>query len=40
MRIQDMREQMSFRCTYMRGGTSKAVFFKKSDVQLDEKLRD
>lgn len=40
MRIQDMREQMSFRCTYMRGGTSKAVFFKKSDLPLDEKLRD
>lgn len=40
MKIQDMREQESFRCTYMRGGTSKAVFFKKSDLPTDEKLRD
>ena len=40
MRVQDLREQESFRCTYMRGGTSKAVFFKKSDLPTDEKLRD
>ena len=40
MKIQDLREQESFRCTYMRGGTSKAVFFKKSDLPTDEKLRD
>lgn len=40
MKIQDLREQESFRCTYMRGGTSKAVFFKKSDLPSDEKLRD
>lgn len=40
MRLQDLREQESFRCTYMRGGTSKAVFFKKSDLPLDEALRD
>ena len=34
------REQISLKCTYMRGGTSKAVFFKKAELPEDEALRD
>lgn len=33
-------EQELVRCTYMRGGTSKAVFFKKNELPSDPELRD
>ena len=35
-----MKEQQLFRCTYMRGGTSKAVFIKKNELPVDIKERD
>lgn len=35
-----MREQERFYCTIMRGGTSKAVFFKKNELPEDITLRD
>lgn len=35
-----MREQEIFHCTYMRGGTSKAVFFKANELPSDPVLRD
>lgn len=35
-----MREQELFRCTIMRGGTSKAVFLKKNELPEDPILRD
>jgi len=35
-----MRNQESFRCTIMRGGTSKAVFLKKNELPADPAQRD
>lgn len=35
-----MEIQELIRCTIMRGGTSKAIFFNKSDLPKDEYLRD
>ena len=35
-----MREQEIFRCTIMRGGTSKAVFLKSNELPVDPELRD
>lgn len=35
-----MSEQELVRCTYMRGGTSKAVFFKWNELPTDPELRD
>ncbi len=35
-----MRDQEIFRCTIMRGGTSKAVFLKKNELPADPALRD
>lgn len=35
-----MREQQLYKCVYMRGGTSKAVFFKKNELPEIEKERD
>lgn len=35
-----MKQQQMFKCTIMRGGTSKAVFFKKNELPQDETLRD
>lgn len=34
-----MNQQNMLRCTIMRGGTSKAIFFKKSDLPVDPALR-
>lgn len=34
------REQELLRCTIMRGGTSKAIFFKKNELPADPTLRD
>ena len=31
------QKQRKFPCVYMRGGTSKAVFFHKEDLPADEK---
>ncbi|HWR08788.1 2-methylaconitate cis-trans isomerase PrpF family protein [Sporomusa sp.] len=35
-----MSEQEMFRCTIMRGGTSKAVFLRYNDLPLEKELRD
>ena len=35
-----MQEQLKFRCTIMRGGTSKAVFFKRNELPQEPELRD
>jgi len=35
-----LREQEMFKCTIMRGGTSKAVFLKKNELPSDPVLRD
>ena len=35
-----MRNQEMFRCTIMRGGTSKAVFLKRNELPSDPELRD
>jgi len=35
-----MKEQQLLKCTYMRGGTSKAVFFKKNELPENEERRD
>lgn len=35
-----MQEQLRYRCTIMRGGTSKAVFFKRNELPSDPELRD
>lgn len=35
-----MAEQELVRCTYMRGGTSKAVFFKWNELPSDPEMRD
>ncbi len=35
-----MGEQELVRCTYMRGGTSKAIFLKKNELPADPRLRD
>ena len=35
-----MQEQIKYRCTIMRGGTSKAVFFKRNELPEDPVLRD
>lgn len=35
-----MKQQEMFKCTIMRGGTSKAVFLKKNELPQDEALRD
>lgn len=40
MSNQPVREQEIFHCTIMRGGTSKAVFFKKNELPSDPVLRD
>ena len=40
MILYDVKEQETFKYTYMRGGTSKSVFLKKSELPEDEELRD
>lgn len=40
MSLYHIKEQEAFRYTYMRGGTSKAVFLKKSELPEDQALRD
>lgn len=35
-----MINQLRYRCTIMRGGTSKAIFFKKNELPSDPELRD
>lgn len=35
-----MHQQEMFRCTIMRGGTSKAIFFKRNELPTDPELRE
>ena len=35
-----MRRKTIFRCTIMRGGTSKGIFLMEKDLPLDPELRD
>ena len=35
-----MRRKTVFRCTIMRGGTSKGIFLKKEDLPDDSQVRD
>lgn len=39
-RVKDMSEQIPIRCVLMRGGTSKGVFLRSSDLPSDARLRD
>ena len=40
MNTQKLKEQEIFRCTIMRGGTSKGIFIKKNELPEDPALRD